>query len=140
MIFISKRIYKGSWWFNKKRKHPSIIIKSNNRDFFEIRLLSHTKYNMNDFHLKISPNPNGDGKKQYINARKYVEHSKKTFGIELKNYKLSIQDKRRFKKWKKGKKDIASGIFLNAKCYIFIVIITYHQSMSILTNTETKKR
>jgi hypothetical protein len=104
VIFISKRIYKGSWWFNKKRKHPSIIIKSNNRDFFEIRLLSHTKYNMNDFHLKISPNPNGDGKKQYINDRKYVEHSKKTFGIELKNYKLSIQDKRRFKKWKKGKK------------------------------------
>ena len=54
-----KNIYKGSWWYNNKRKHPSVVIKSNNKDYFEIRLLSHDKYNGNDFVLKVSPNPNG---------------------------------------------------------------------------------
>lgn len=97
----NKNIFKGSWWYNNKRKHPSIVIKSNNKDFFEIRLLSHEKYNGNDFILKVSPNPNGDSRQQFINSKKYVEYSTKPFGSQLKNYKFSNQDKRRFKKWKK---------------------------------------
>lgn len=104
MIIISKKsknIYKGSWWFNNKRKHPSIVIKSNNKDYFEIRLLSHDKYNGNDFVLKVSPNPNGDKEQQYINAKKYVETNSKPFSRELKKYKFSNLDKRNFKKWKK---------------------------------------
>ena len=98
---MSKNIYKGSWWYNKRRKHPSIIIKSNNKDYFEIRLLSHKKYDHNDFILIVSPNPDDDGGKQYINSRKYVELNKKSFGINLTRYNLSKIDKRRFKKWKK---------------------------------------
>lgn len=98
-----KNIYKGSWWFNKKRKHPSIIIKSNNTNYFEIRLLSHSKYNNKDFVLTISPNPNSDNNQQYINSRKYIERNKNTFGMKLITYKMSYEDKRRFKKWKKNK-------------------------------------
>ncbi len=97
---MGKNIYKGSWWYNKRRKHPAIIIRSNNKDYFEIRLLSHKKYDCNDFLLIISPNPDGDKRTQYINSRKYVEMNKKSFGINLTRYNLSVKDKRRFKKWK----------------------------------------
>lgn len=91
-----KNIYKGSWWFNNRRKHPSYIVKSNNTDFFEIRILSHTRKNIEDLELMISPNPNGYGK-QYIIKKKYIEKSKKSFGKKL-NYKFSKVDKHNFKK------------------------------------------
>ena len=105
MIVISKKnIYKGQWWYNKRRKHPSIIIKSNNLNYFEVRLLSHKRYNCDDFVLKISPNPNGDNAKQFINKRTIIENNKNSFGIHLTRYKLSNFDKRRFKRWKRNKK------------------------------------
>lgn len=103
MIFISKKknIYKGSWWFNNKRKHPSYIIKSNNSDYFVVRILSHSKSNKNDFLLLYSPNPNNKVMPQFISKKKYYEKSKKSFGKYYSNFKFSDIDKKRFKKWNK---------------------------------------
>ena len=96
-----KNIYKGSWWFNNKRKHPSFIVKSNNKDYFAVRLLSHSKNRDNDFSLVEPPNPKSTNMPQYISKRKYIENNKNAFGKHYKNIKLSVKDKRRFKKWNK---------------------------------------
>lgn len=102
MIIISKKsknIYKGSWWFNNKRKHPSYVIKSNNDDYFVVRTLSHSKDSDSDFVLYESPNPRIKNEKQYISSRKYIENSKEPFGRHYNNFKFSSKDNRRFKKW-----------------------------------------
>ena len=102
VIFISKKnIYKGAWWFNNKRKHPSIIIKSNNKDYFVVRTLSHSKERNSDLELYDSPNPNDIVMPQYISGRKYYEKSKEAFGKHYKNIRLSYRDTTRFKKWNK---------------------------------------
>ncbi len=99
MISIKKKtIYKGSWWFNNKRKHPSIIIKSNNKDFFVVRTLSHSKERKTDLQLFDSPNPNDIVMPQFISKRMYYENSKETFGKHYKNMRFSYRDKQRFKK------------------------------------------
>ena len=105
MITISKKnIYKGSWWFNNKRKHPSYVIKSNNKNYFVVRTLSHSRDSDNDFELYSSPNPKLKNDKQYISSRKYIENSKDPFGKHYKNFKFSYKDNKRFKKWNKRKK------------------------------------
>ena len=95
----NKNIYKGSWWFNNRRKHPSFIVKSNNNDYFEIKILSHKKTSIYDLKLIASPNPEGYGE-QYLLFKKYIENSKKSFGKKL-DYKFSKKDKLRTKKWLK---------------------------------------
>ena len=94
---MSKKIYKGSWWFNNRRKHPAYIIKSNNKDYFELRILSHSKKYIDDIELLINPNPN-DNSKAYIQKKKYVETNKKPFGKKLSKFKLSNHDKKKLKK------------------------------------------
>ena len=91
-----RNIYKGSWWFNNRRKHPSYIIKSNNKNYFETRLLSHKRVNKKDIELLFPPNPN-DNKVNYLLDRTYIEYDKKVFGTKLK-FKLSNIDKKRMKK------------------------------------------
>lgn len=96
---MAKNIYKGSWWFNNRRKHPSYIVKSNNKDYFETRILSHKRTGKYDLKLAKSPNPRGYGE-QYLLSKKYIENSKKSFGNKL-DYNLSKKDKLRTKKWLK---------------------------------------
>lgn len=94
---MAKNIYKGSWWFNNRRKHPSYIVKSNNMDYFETRILSHKKLSKNDLKLEVSPNPKGYGE-QYLLSKKHIENSKKSFGNKL-DYSFSKYDKLKVKKW-----------------------------------------
>jgi cellulose biosynthesis protein BcsQ len=93
----NKNIFRGSWWFNNRRKHPSYVIKSNNKDYFVVRTLSHSQESDSDFELIDSPNPKIKNEPQFISSRKYVENSKDSFGRNYKRkFKFSGNDNGRF--------------------------------------------
>lgn len=94
---MAKNIYKGSWWFNNRRKHLSYIVKSNNKDFFETRIISHKRQFKDDIELNDNPNIN-DSSKAYMQKKKYIETTKKSFGSKLSGFKLSKRDKKKIKK------------------------------------------
>ena len=81
-----------------------IFTYTNNKNYFVVRTLSHSKDSDSDFVLYESPNPKIRNDRQFISSRKYIENSKQPFGRHYNDFRFSNKDNKRFKKWNKKNK------------------------------------
>ncbi len=97
----NKDILANSFWFNNRRKHPCHITNSNNKDYFENHIITHTKKSPNDIELEKDPKIGStDARPSYYSHKKYVETSKESFGKKINNFKFTDSDLAKIKKIK----------------------------------------
>lgn len=84
--------------FNRRRKHNSLIVKENDKDY-EFFTLTHSKQR-DDRHknIKLFKNPNPKDKRNSYIENKLSKDKKGVFGRINNNLKLSSKDKQKVKK------------------------------------------
>lgn len=98
----NKDILTGSYWFNNRRKHPCHITNSNNNNYFENHLITHTRKSPYDIELDKDPKIGStDSRKSYYGYRKYVETSKDAFGKKINDFEFTESDLDNINKLKK---------------------------------------